>query len=152
MRLDIGRVVSNEKFVLEFNEQVDLSQMNVYGSYPFTQPVVISGYVKNKFSGIEFHADLNAVCDSVCGRCLAPVSFPLNTEINSFIDLDAEDEESEEPIYIKAGRFIELDDAINEALLFAYPQKVLCKEDCKGLCPVCGADLNKAQCNCLISE
>ena len=151
MRLDIGRVVSNEKFILEFDEQADYTDFDMYGEHPFAEPIKISGTVKNKYSGIEFYAKVNAHCKSTCDRCLKPVEFELDTEISSFIDLDS-DEESDSPIEIKSGRFIELDDALLESLLFAYPQKILCKEDCKGLCPKCGADLNEAPCKCLIGE
>lgn len=151
MRLDIGRVVSNEKFVLEFDEQADYGELDIFGVRPFSEPVRVSGSVKNKYSGIEFKAEINAHCKSFCDRCLKPVEFDLNTGIESFIDLDSE-ENGDDLIEIKSGRFIELDDALLESLMFAYPQKVLCKEDCKGLCPECGADLNEAPCKCLIGE
>jgi len=46
------------------------------------------------------------------------------------------------------GEGIELDDLVREELLLALPVNLLCREDCKGLCPVCGIDRNQSDCRC----
>ena len=152
MRLDIGRVVSSENYVLNFDLSADFSEYDVAdGQKPFTSPVKITGTVKNKFSGIELDAKISTSCTALCDRCLTPVEFELSTSLYAFIG-DGETTSEDELITLKADRFIELDDAVFETLILAYPQKILCMEDCKGLCPECGANLNNATCECLISE
>ena len=152
MRLDIGRVVSSENYVLNFDLSADFSEYDVAdGQKPFVAPVVIAGTVKNKFRGIELSAKITTSCRALCDRCLNPVEFNLETSLYGFIS-DGETQSEDELISLKADRFIELDDAVFETLILAYPQKVLCMEDCKGLCPQCGANLNNASCECLLSE
>ncbi len=152
MRLDIGRVVSSENYILNFDLSADFSEYDVAdGQKPFTSPVKITGTVKNKFRGIELDAKITTSCTALCDRCLAPVEFELSTSLYGFID-DGETASEDELISLKADRFIELDDAVFETLILAYPQKILCMEDCKGLCPQCGANLNNAPCKCLLSE
>ena len=152
MRLDIGRVVSSENYVLNFELKADFSEYDIAdGQKPFNAPVIITGTVKNKFRGIELSAKITTSCRALCDRCLTPVEFNLETSLYGFIS-DGETQSEDELISLKADRFIELDDAVFETLILAYPQKVLCMEDCKGLCPQCGANLNNASCECLLSE
>lgn len=70
-----------------------------------------------------------------CSRCLTPVleeiSYPF-----------------EEEIEIESNGVITLDGYINDCLFINEPSQVLCKEECKGLCPICGQNLNEGSCNC----
>ena len=57
-------------------------------------------------------------------------------------------EEKEEDFVVVTGGKLDIDEQLLEILEIEFPTRVLCKEDCKGLCPVCGADLNETTCNC----
>jgi len=64
-------------------------------------------------------------------------------------------DKSEEDNYFVAdpsSDSFQIDDLVRETIILALPLKPLCSEDCKGLCPVCGTDLNKSQCNCIKKE
>lgn len=78
-------------------------------------------------------ADMSASC----GRCLAPVDFVLAAdEIEIFLDLEG------------AGEEVDISEDVRTELLLELPMNVICFDDCRGLCPVCGADLNKEDCSC----
>ena len=47
---------------------------------------------------------------------------------------------------------VDIDTPLGEAILLSFPITFLCKEDCKGLCPMCGEDLNEGECNCVKKE
>lgn len=102
-----------------------------------------------------------------CGRCLTPV--PLDVPVDFELTLVPEDEyqdpdrpqkedragpvagsfdprDAEEEVY--AGRVIDLDPLLREQLVLSLPAYPVCREDCKGLCPVCGANLNERECGC----
>lgn len=102
-----------------------------------------------------------------CGRCLAPVSsvLPVDFELTLVPKDEYDDaphaekdgntgrvagsfepEEAEEDVY--NGKVIDLDPLFREQLLLALPGYPVCREDCKGLCPVCGANLNDRECGC----
>ena len=62
-----------------------------------------------------------------------------------------QNEDNDDYIVSKDG-FIDADDTLIEQILLELPLKHLCREDCKGLCPKCGADLNTTQCSCDTSD
>lgn len=89
--------------------------------------------------------------EAVCGRCLKPFrleqSLPL--DLAFFKEKSPEDAEAaEEGTLFFKGDEIDLGEAVKEQLLLNAPMRPLCSEDCKGLCPVCGADLNTEACGC----
>lgn len=89
-----------------------------------------------------------------CSRCLAGYRQALDVELNApFIDEnEADAEEYDEEVYIYDGVTVDLYPLARDQLLLALPIKPLCKEDCKGLCPKCGADLNEKDCGCRRGE
>ena len=59
-----------------------------------------------------------------------------------------ENEEDDDDYIVVSNRELDLDELVNEEVSLSLPNKILCKDDCKGLCPKCGANLNVKQCNC----
>jgi len=105
---------------------------------------------------IRLNGELRASLELPCARCLEPVA----QEVERSFDLlyrplgaDAGKEElsvtgAEAEIGYYQGEGLLLEDALREQLLLALPLKVICREDCKGLCPHCGTNLNVEQCSC----
>lgn len=89
-----------------------------------------------------------------CDRCLEPVDYPLDISFSKEFDLekelqDAENEnETEEAKFITDDYKLDINKIIDDELMIAWPSKILCKEDCKGLCHVCGHNLNAGDCGC----
>ena len=89
-----------------------------------------------------------------CGRCLADVSTPIHFDIDKSLqitDSGLVDEEMEETDYL-IGFELDVDKLVYAEILVNWPMKVLCKDDCKGICKVCGKNLNKGACNCQKTE
>jgi uncharacterized protein len=85
-----------------------------------------------------------------CRRCLTTLSAPVREDVH-FIFAETDDAEAEDPdvFALPAGaRQIDLRPAIREQWLLSAPSFALCREDCKGLCARCGADLNAGDCSC----
>lgn len=85
--------------------------------------------------------------DIPCDRCLESVLTSIPFEIDRQFDLDAVQEEAEEKDYID-GYNLDVDKLVFGEILLSIPGKTLCRADCKGLCPKCGANLNRAECGC----
>ena len=91
-----------------------------------------------------------------CARCLEPVIEPIDRKFDLLyrpLGVDAGREElsvtgAEAEIGYYQGEGLMLEDALREQVLLALPLKVICREDCKGLCPHCGKNLNVEQCSC----
>lgn len=94
--------------------------------------------------------------DSPCDRCLGPASFPLESDFDLFyrpmVQIARVEEvkidEGEAEIGFYKGDGMELEDILREQLLLALPMQRVCREECLGICPVCGKDRNETPCDC----
>ena len=83
-----------------------------------------------------------------CDRCLEDVEVPFSLDFEKHVNLEAEnDKESDETNYID-GYNLDVDKLLYNEILIGWPMKVLCSEDCKGICSVCGQNLNEGTCDC----
>jgi uncharacterized protein len=100
-------------------------------------------------SGMLFDLDFSAAAFGPCQRCLEEARLEVEAASREYQahtpDRGAEDEMTTP--YLE-GDLLDLDRWARDAIVLALPQKVLCREDCAGLCPQCGQDLNEAQCGC----
>ena len=105
---------------------------------------------------IRLRGRLKASLELQCARCLEPVPQEVTREFDLLYrplgvdagrdELSVTDAEAEIGYY--QGEGILLEDVLREQVLLALPLKVTCREDCKGLCPHCGKNLNQEQCSC----
>jgi uncharacterized protein len=100
------------------------------------------------------HGEVVAPAEIECSRCLEPYHDKLRGELNFVVRrIEARPvmsaDEGEEVILLKPNEnIIDLHDQIRQALTLALPMKPICSEDCRGLCPECGANLNEETCDC----
>ena len=121
-----------------------------------TSPVEVRGRVRRRKSEAELAGELHTRVAISCGRCLTPVELPVDVDFDErFVEAVSWREEEQHELQpedlnlsVFDGETIELDDLVKEEILLALPGHVLCREDCQGLCPVCGIDRNAATCNC----
>lgn len=97
-----------------------------------------------------FSGHLAGVARDTCRRCLAEVETPVQEDLHLlYAESGGEDDEDPDVYPIDArDNNLDLRPAIREEWLLAVPALVVCKEDCRGLCPQCGADLNAGACGC----
>jgi uncharacterized protein len=109
--------------------------------------------VDNLESRVLVSGEVTASGDAECDRCLEsfPVTFPVPVEILILRDTGMEDEADACTIHQKTGE-VDLSGALRESVLLAWPQKLICREDCAGLCPHCGANRNDERCDCTVEE
>lgn len=88
-------------------------------------------------SGAEVFIDvsLESPVEYTCSRCLAKFKDIFKKDFNVNYE-------------VKPGDVLEVDEDIRQEMMLDYPMKVMCKPDCKGLCPNCGQNLNVAKCEC----
>jgi len=91
----------------------------------------------------ELLPDLNVSC-ARCGKSFKyNATIPLNAKITDKLANDDEEE-----FVLLVDHQLDIEELVRTALILELPSRFLCKEDCKGLCPVCGCDLNEKQCSC----
>ncbi len=105
---------------------------------------------------IRISGTLHTRLELVCARCLEPVSEEVSREFDLYYrpasekpgkeELRLKDDETEVSFFEGEGLF--LADVLAEQILLAIPMKIICRSDCRGLCPQCGANLNSESCRC----
>jgi uncharacterized protein len=114
----------------------------------------ITGQATNTGEGIFVQGIIKTQADLNCSLCLKAFSSNLEVSFKEtyYREGDSIAEALEDDAMFYHGEKIELDDLIVDDLLLAIPMKPVCNPDCKGLCPVCGNDLNVRQCQCRKEE
>lgn len=90
------------------------------------------------------------IFQAVCDRCLEQVPMVLELVFDRTVvspEVPAEDEDSED-VSCMEGYSLDTEAFVYNEILVNWPLKILCKEDCRGVCPVCGQNLNKGECGC----
>lgn len=118
---------------------------------------VAEGRARRKGEEVRLTGKIRAGVEIACDRCLRPVAAPLEVEFEeSFIPSAADAREGEEKelgsddllLSVYEGDAVDVDELVREQILLALPTRFVCGEECKGLCPTCGADLNAEACDC----
>jgi len=113
-------------------------------------PVRVGGRLQATGEGRYYwHGTLAAELATECRRCLNPVRVPIVADIGALFTEDAEAADDPDA-YPLSPHAVEVDvrPAVREELALAAPAYVVCREDCRGLCPRCGKDLNAGPCGC----
>ena len=111
-----------------------------------SEKIVLSGEATYKDEIIILNANLKGNLELICSRCLDTFIYPIDIDIEERFTGN-ETLEDEEVILVN-GDIIDITEIVEKAIISTLPIKRLCKEDCKGLCQSCGANLNKEECSC----
>ena len=157
--LDIGRVRSmkgsHESYHLSAEEFDFLSDEWVLNS-----PMVIDVEISHQGKFLDMQGQVRTEVKAICSRCLEPVVLLVECTIQEQLlyvhDTQQYEHlavgELEELYFIYENDTLDITDIVREAVLAELPQKVVCSEDCQGLCPKCGKNLNHGSCNCDLHE
>ena len=147
MRLDLRSIIHVPGASLPFQFELDLSGLDFYGEKPFAHPVRVSGAVRNMADALLLEGTAETTLELACDRCLKPFSQELTLPVSTLLAEKLEDEENDEIVLLENGE-ADLDEIFTTALVLSMDAKHVCSEDCKGLCPTCGANLNDGPCGC----
>mgnify|MGYP002472126617 CR=1 FL=1 len=148
MRLDLKPLAQQPGGALPFAFQMDLSEVEWYGGKPFVQPVRVEGQVRTRASALELKARLDTVLSLTCDRCAKPFQREKTVEYGTLLAFELANGESDDIVELDQDGGLELDELMREVFLLEMDTKNLCSQDCRGLCPGCGADLNVETCRC----
>ncbi len=151
MRLSVADIskIPGESIAFEFSQDwPDFTDTDP--ETRFAGPIHVSGRASNVGDGvIEVNAVAEAKLLSQCVRCLKPVETEVVADICERFVRDGVVQPEEAEAYPFSNDTLELDTMVRDNLLLNLPMRVLCREDCLGLCPVCGCDLNtNTHCSC----
>ncbi len=116
--ISTGKVLDLERKDLEFNE-----------------PVKIKAWINREHDNVCIHLSVEAYGEFICSRCLEQGGYSVNKEIDIIKPLSE-------------GKVVDITQIARDEIILDYPIKLLCRDDCRGLCAKCGSNLNKRQCVC----
>ena len=149
MLLGLSKIIDCPGASVPFSTSVDLSDLRYGESYPVTEPVEASGTVRNTAGVLMMTGSLHTTIHGVCDRCAADferyVEFPIDVVLVT--ELSNEDSEDEWVFHLEADA-ADLEDIVRTVFVLNLDSKLLCSEECKGLCCRCGKNLNEGPCNC----
>ena len=125
-----------------------------------TEPASITGKVRLAGNEVFVNGHVETRARVECDRCLQPVEMPVNTDFALEYITGSEYEssgvaeltEAEMSVSVFDGEAIDVDEIVKEQVLLTVPTRMLCREDCKGICPECGTDRNTGDCDCTTKD
>ena len=155
MKVNIAKIKANPQSALDFSlaEPVD-AQAYGYEEFIVEGPLTASGRLVNSGEG-SFAAAISwsGVIAQQCGRCGKYFSTPVSGSLDARFTLEASDDaEGEDQLWPIRNDEADLAEAVLNEIWFSCPMQPLCRPDCRGLCPVCGIDLNQHSCSCRQDE
>ena len=147
MLLDVRRIVNTPGGRIDFRFEADFSDVDFGGVCPAVRPVLVEGQVRNIAGMLRLHFELDTTLSAVCDRCGEPFESPFHYAREYLLATELEDEENDEILLLTDGA-VDVGELSREAFILNMPAKMLCREDCRGLCPGCGANLNREACRC----
>ena len=145
--IELEPVFNNEGYSREVNFTLDMSDCYFNGGFPFTESVVISGEVKNSTDIVSLVAKAEFTLNLACDRCASEFERTFVVPIEHVLVTQLNDEDNDDFIVIDSFHY-DVQPLVEEDILLSLPMKVLCREDCVGICHRCGKDLNDGPCDC----
>lgn len=147
MLFDVKPILHTPGRQLEFRFELDLSDVEFSGRYPVSRPVAVSGTVRNTAGILELELSARTTLDAVCDRCGKAFLQEKEIPYSCMLAEELQNEDNDEIVLLEDGE-VDVGDLARTAFILGMDTKTLCSEDCKGLCPRCGADLNLGPCSC----
>ena len=149
MLLGLSKIMDMPGAIVPFSTSVDLSDLQYGNSYPVTEPVTAEGQVRNTAGVLVMTGSIQTTIHGICDRCAdefsRKVEFPLDVVLVQELRNEENEDEWVFPLEADAA---DLDDIVRTVFVLNLDSKLLCKEDCKGLCCRCGKNLNHGPCGC----
>ncbi|MBD5143633.1 MAG: DUF177 domain-containing protein [Oscillospiraceae bacterium] len=136
---------SSETFAFVMPEE----QLAVIRDFEFATPVQITGKVANRAGVVTLTMQIAFSLLVTCDRCLKQTVQAFSYDAEHLVVRFLHGEEDEENYVIAKADSIDIAEIALSDLILELPTKLLCSEDCKGLCPQCGCDRNLTECNCM---
>lgn len=113
----------------------------------FIGDITLDGWVVKQGDNVLMNGNARYSVSHDCDLCGEAFTKAYDTKVSATFS-----EHPEEDEFPFDGVTVDLSDAVREAVILAFPSRLTCKDDCKGLCPKCGVNLNNGECSCCESE
>ena len=150
MLLNVSSLKNKPGGTVPFQVDLDLHDLAFGGCCPVTEPVTAKGEVRNTAGVYLLSGTVKTTLHGVCDRCACDVVKPVEYPLHAILASEYTGVEGEEDpwLFLLENDCVDLDDVVTTTFVLSMDSKLLCKEDCKGLCCRCGKNLNDGPCDC----
>ncbi|WP_411676644.1 YceD family protein [Caproicibacter sp.] len=148
MLLDLKKIFSQESESCSFDYSMDLSSTGLNGVFPFVSPVAVKGIVESRDGSARLKANVSFDFSIPCDRCTERIDRHYDFAFSHVLVRSLENNEDDDRFIEVRDEKLDLDKLMREDILLELPTKFLCSDDCRGLCPICGKNLNEGPCDC----
>lgn len=148
MIIDLSGIIRTSDAKIVLDECLEIENTEFMGEvFSFKKPLRITGNITNNTKTLELHAEVSGEVGVQCARCRRDMTVPVNFGMSEVIVQESDEADNEDVIVISDEK-LDLYDIVLNNFLMNVEGRYLCSEDCKGLCPHCGKDLNSGDCDC----
>ena len=153
MQIHLSDITDSEGKHIQLQPELELDKISFQmGDYPMLEKTPVELEITNTGNKVLELKGIGSVTVGIpCDRCLEQVAVKIPYEIEQKLDMKKSDTERvqdlDENDYL-TGMDLDVDRLVYLEVLMSWPLKVLCREDCKGICSRCGKNLNKGSCGC----
>ncbi|MBP1744819.1 MAG: hypothetical protein H6Q58_1797 [Firmicutes bacterium] len=116
------------------------------------KPIQFRGQLNMLGDLFKLQGNITGTIELTCSRCLVKYPHELNIEVDEKFSNDKEALDEDDDVIFIDSDTLDITEIVLSNIILSLPIKRLCKEACKGLCPMCGTDLNNSSCSCMTEE
>lgn len=148
MKINLINLLNGEQDSQSVDYKLDLSDL-IYSTYnPIKDPVMVKGRLFSKADVLYLELEISFAFYGLCDRCAEEIKKDFSITINKIIVEELQNIDNDDDYIVVDNQLLDMDELVNEEVSLSLPSKILCNEDCKGLCPKCGVNLNINKCDC----
>ena len=148
MLFDCKAVFAGLEDNLPFRYELDLTQRDVFFDWQPVGMAVVSGKITNEAGIVSCSLNVSFTLHLSCDRCAEPFDRSFSFDGTAVLVTELSGDNAEDEYILIPDAQFDADEFAESCILLNMPTKILCSEDCKGVCPVCGANLNVQTCSC----
>lgn len=148
MKIDLKKLLSGNEELIKFNHLLQFPDL-IYGAYhPIKGDIIVKGVIFSKASVVHLDADVSFEFSGFCDRCASDIKREMQFSLQKIIVNNLQKDDNFDDYIVAENDMLDLDKVIEEEIILFFPSKMLCKENCHGLCHQCGKNLNMGKCDC----
>ena len=154
MIIDLSSIIKDYGGTMPLNIKVCLENTDFLGEeFKFPQGLDVNGKITNNTKSLQLEASVTGNIKVLCARCRKEILESISFDISEVLVREEEAENQiDEDVIVYQGHTVDVEDIVMNNFFMNVSGKFLCSDDCKGLCPKCGQDLNEKLCNCKDDE
>ncbi len=149
MKISLKEIIEGQKTLLDLDVDIRLDDEAYLGDeISIVSPINFLGKIISQSEKIFIVGKYSCDIEFICHRCVKHFTKKIEGNIEEELVLNDSEESKTEDFYSINNYMIDLGEIVRSELTLSLPIKVICDDKCRGLCPVCGVDLNTEECTC----